>query len=77
MSNTQNFINVYSGTEIQVIMVRGLLENINIEALIQNDFQSGITAGFGGGTFSTVRLNIKESDLEKARPIIEEFISNK
>jgi hypothetical protein len=76
MSDTQKFINVYSGTEVQVIILKGLLENINIEGIIQNDFRSGVLAGFGSGTASTVRLKIHESDLEKARPIIEEFVSN-
>ena len=76
MSDTQTFVNVYSGTEIQVILLKGLLENINIEGLIQNNFQSGNIAGFGGGTTSSVRLKILESDLEKARPIIDEFVSN-
>ena len=76
MSDIQKFINIYSGSEVQVIILQGLLKNINIEGIIQNDFQSGIVAGFGSGTVSTVRLKIHESDLEKARSIIEEFISN-
>ena len=76
MSDTQKFINVYSGTEVQVIILKGLLENINIEGIIQNDFRSGIVAGFGSGTVSTVRLKIHKLDLEKARPIMEEFVSN-
>lgn len=77
MSYNQKFINVYSGNEIQVILLKSLLEEINIEGIVQNDFQSGIAAGFGSGTTSTIRLKIHESDIEKARPIIEEFISNK
>ena len=76
MSNTERFINAFSGTEVQVIILKGLLENSNIHGIIQNDFQSGIAAGFGSGTVSTVRLIIHESDLEKANPIIQGFISN-
>jgi len=76
MKDTQKYTIVYSGTEVQVIILKGLLGNINIEGIIQNDFRSGIAAGFGSGTVSTVRLKIHESDLEKALPIIEEFVSN-
>ena len=76
MTDSLQFITVYSGTEVEVILLKGLLENDNIEVIIQNDFQSGIMAGFGGGTPNTIRLKIHESNLERARPIIEEFISN-
>ena len=76
MSDTQKFLNVFSGTEVQVIILKGLLESSNIHGIIQNDFQSGIVAGFGSGTVSTVRLLIHESDLEKTKPIIQEFFSN-
>ena len=76
MKDTQTIVNVFSGTEVQVIILKGLLESINVPASVQNDFQSGISAGFGGGTASTIRLNILESDLEKAKPVLKEFISN-
>ena len=70
------FINVYSGSEVRVIMLKGLLEEAGIEGIVQNEFQSGITAGFGGGTISTVRLKVHEDDLEKAKPVVEDFIKN-
>ncbi|MCW5520720.1 DUF2007 domain-containing protein [Aureitalea sp. L0-47] len=70
------FIDVYSGSEVRVIMLKGLLEEIGIEGIVQNEFQSGITAGFGGGTISTVKLKVHEDDLEKAKPVVEDFIEN-
>ena len=75
MGDAKKYINVYSGTQVQVMILKGLLEESNIYAIVQNDFQSGITAGFGSGTFSTIRLKIDESDFEKAGPIIKEFLS--
>ena len=75
MGDAKKYINVYSGTQVQVIILKGLLEESNIHGIIQNDFQSGIAAGFGSGTFSTIRLKIDESDIEKAGPIIKEFLS--
>ncbi len=76
MEDHQEFVDIYSGSEVRVIMLRGLLEEINIDGIVQNDFQSGITAGFGGGTINTIRLKVHESDLKKAQPIVEEFIKN-
>tara|TARA_Y100001954_G_C15619742_1_gene507170 strand:- start:139 stop:372 length:234 start_codon:yes stop_codon:yes gene_type:complete len=76
MNSSHELITIYSGSEIQVILLRGLLEEEGIFSIIQNEFQSGIAAGFGGGTSNTIRLKIHEYNLEKAQPIIENFISD-
>jgi hypothetical protein len=44
--------------------------------MIQNDFQSGITAGFFGGGTSAVDLFIQETDQKEAEPLINEFLKN-
>lgn len=77
MTNKLQFVTVFSGSEVEVLMLKGLLEDHNIEGIVQNDYQSGIIAGFGGGTISTVRLKIHESDLEKAQSIITDFTINR
>jgi hypothetical protein len=71
-----DFVNVYSGSEVRVIMLKGLLQEIGVDVVVQNEFQSGITAGFGGGSISTVRLKVHEDDVEKAKPVVEDFIKN-
>lgn len=76
MVNDTQFITVFSGSEVEVLMLKGLLEGLNIEGIIQNDYQSGIIAGFGGGTISTVRLKIHETDLEKAQSVITDFANS-
>jgi hypothetical protein len=76
MANNSQFITVFSGSEVEVLMLKGLLEGLNIEGIIQNDYQSGIIAGFGGGTISTVRLKIHETDLEKAQSVITDFTNS-
>lgn len=76
MVNNTQFITVFSGSEVEVLMLKGLLEGLNIEGIIQNDYQSGIIAGFGGGTISTVRLKIHETDLEKAQTVITDFTNS-
>ena len=75
MVHYTQFITVFSGSEVEVLMLKGLLEGIDID-IIQNDYQSGIIAGFGGGTISTVRLKIHETDLEKAQSVISDFTNS-
>jgi hypothetical protein len=70
------FVPVYSGSEVRVILLKGLLEDIGIEGIVQNEYQSGISAGFAGGTVNTIRLKVHASDLEKAKPVVDDFIEN-
>jgi len=76
MKNDTDLIKVFSGTEVAVNLLKDELETFGIMAMDQNDFQSGITAGFFGGGSSAVDLFIQESDLKNAEQIINEFIKN-
>jgi hypothetical protein len=73
MKEENKLIRVYSGTELTVMLLKDELEKFGISAMVQNDFNSGISAGFSGGVPSSVDLFIQEHDLEKAEPIISEF----
>ena len=44
MENGNDLIRVFSGTEMSVNLLKDELETNGISAMIQNDFQSGITA---------------------------------
>lgn len=70
MGRSNNYIDFYSGTEIEVLRIKDLLEGEEIPSIIQNDFQSGNIGGFIGGTPSTIRLKVREADLDKARTLI-------
>ena len=74
MKDNSNLICVYSGTELTVNLLKEELDNFGISSMIQNDYNSGITAGFSGGVPSSVDLFIQEFDLEKAEPLLREFI---
>lgn len=74
MKNENNYIDFYSGTEIAIMGLQRELETIGVSGIIQNDFRSGNLGGFVGGTADTVRFMIKESDLPKARPILEVYM---
>jgi len=76
MKNREDLIRVYTGSEISVIHLKEELEECGIDVLTQNDFQSGISAGFVGGVPSSIDIYIKKTDLERAEPIIEDFKKN-
>ena len=75
MKVKNKLIKVYTGTEVTVILLKGLLEEIGVTSTIQNNYKSGIEVGFVGGVQSAIDLFIQQSDFEKAEPLIRDFIS--
>lgn len=76
MTDNSNLIKVYTGTEVSANILKGKLQEIGITGMIKNDFQSGVIAGFGGGTSSSIEFYILETDLEKAEQVLIEFSKN-
>jgi len=74
MKDKDKLIRVYSGTALTVNLLKDELEQAGVTGLIQNDFNSGIVAGFSGGGPSSIDLFIQEFDLKKAEPIINDFL---
>ncbi len=75
MKENSDLIKVYSGTEFIVNLLKDELDSIGIGALVQNEYSSGMLAGFSGGIPSGVDLFIQKSDFKKAEPVIKAFIS--
>ena len=74
MKKENSLVKIYTGTETNVIMLSGLLEENGISTMTKNDFQSSVWSGYVSGVPSAVDLFIQENDLQKADPIIKEFI---
>lgn len=74
MDTHDRLIRVFSGTDILCHALEDNLEEIGVEGMIKNVFQSSISTGFFSGSPSTIDLYIAEADLEKAKALIEEFI---
>jgi hypothetical protein len=73
MKTRSKMIRVYSGSELTVNLLKEELEKIGIGCFIQDDFKSGIGAGFSGGVPSSVDLFIKEIDLMRAQLTLREY----
>jgi hypothetical protein len=73
MKERNELIRVFTGSEVSTIMLQGALEEIGIGSMVQNEYQSGMSAGIGGGFPASVDLYIQQSDLKNAEPLINEF----
>ena len=73
MEDSQKYIDLYSGTEVEVLRLKNLLEEEQIPVLVQNDFQSGNLGGFFGGTPSTIRLKVRKADFDKAESFLKNY----
>jgi len=74
MEEQTELIKVFTGTEITVGLLKSELEKAGIVGLVQDDFNSGIQAGFFAGTPSTIDLYIQQSELTRAAPIVKGFL---
>jgi hypothetical protein len=73
MKNDDKLVRVFSGSEVSVILLKAKLEDAGVSAIIQNDFQSGLSAGFAGSTSTGVDLYIREGDVALAERMLQEF----
>lgn len=72
-----NLVNVFTGSEIEILLLKEELESNGIPTFVRDGYSSGLMAGFYGGSQSSIELLISESDQEKANPIIREFMENR
>jgi hypothetical protein len=72
MKKGDSLIKVFTGSEFSVFLLKAKLEETGIFAIVRNDFNGA----FLGTIPPAVDLLINESALEKAEPIIREFIQN-
>ncbi|MCB0459460.1 MAG: DUF2007 domain-containing protein [Flavobacteriaceae bacterium] len=73
MDDYSKHIRFYTGSLIEIQRLQLDLDDYKIPSLVKNNFQSGLRAGFYGGSPSQVELFIYEEDLERAKPVLEEF----
>ena len=75
MKTKNKLVKVYTGTEVTVLLLKDLLEDIGVTSTIQNNYKSGIEVGFVGGVQSAIDIFIQQSDFETAEPLIRDFIA--
>ena len=75
MNDEEKIKKVFSGTAIEVNLLKELFDQNGISALVKNNNKSGIMAGFYGGASSAIELYVQEHDVESAEQIIKDFKS--
>ena len=75
MNNNNQTIRILSADQITINLAQAELAKHGIGARIQNDFESGVMAGFMGGIPTAIDLYVLEEDAEAALRIIGELMS--
>ena len=69
--DNDNLTLAYTGSEISTNILKEYLEESNIRSIIRNKKKTALSAGFG--TASRCEIYLFDHDMEKAKPLIEEF----
>ena len=76
MENENELVIIFTGSEIEVNLLKAELEEEGIPSLIKNDFQMGLSAGFVAGIPSAIDLLVNESDKRRAEIIAKDFLQD-
>jgi len=70
----EDLVHIFRDTEMTVIHLKKILAENEIDSLVKNDFESGVSSGFVAGTPKSVDLYVFAHDQSKAEPLVEQFI---
>ena len=76
MNQPNEWVVVYSGTIIEVDLLKCLLDGEGIESRLQNETM-GMIAPHHSAAGAGVKLAIAREDIQQARPIVEDYANNK
>lgn len=75
MKTQDGIVSIYSSDEISILHLKSELESAGINSLVRSDYDSGLSAGFMGGTPTTYELFVLEADVESAQTILQAFLN--
>ncbi len=74
MKNEDEISLLFTCSEIDAQVLKDMLEENQIGAMVINSMQSGLAAGFSGGLPGIEsKVFVAEKDIDKAKEILEEF----
>ena len=77
MADQEDLIRLYTGSEIDVSVLKEVLDDNQIPSIIKNEMDSGKAAGFGGGyAGSEAHILVSENDYENAKVLLGEFLKS-
>jgi hypothetical protein len=77
-NNDLELVEIFSGTILEVEIIRSLLENAEIETFMKDEITGTLLPWItASGGFCPVKLEVSNLDYDKAKQIIEEYNQNK
>jgi hypothetical protein len=73
MKKIKDLVKVYTGPESSAILLKAQLEEVGVYTLTKNDF----TGAYMGAMPPSIDLWINEDDLQKAKPVLDDFLLNR
>ena len=74
MNSSKKTVRIYTGPAMIANGLVARLNEVNIQPIIKDDHQSGITGGFAIGVPNQVRLFIRQEELDASKHIIENYL---
>jgi hypothetical protein len=74
MNEKTDLIHIYTGTEINVALLKTELEKVGVIPMLRDEFASGVASGFFAGSPSNIDVYIQPEDLPVAKPVVEGFL---
>ena len=75
MSDTE-YVNIYTGTEVNIQYLQNVLEKEGISSIIKNNHESGVRSGFYGGDAMQVQLLVHLTRQPEAEKIVKATFPN-
>ena len=77
MDNNNKPVQIFSGTQWEVTMIKSLLENKQIESFIKDEIMGTLNPSYTspGGSVS-VKLMVSSNDFDKSIKVVEEYKKN-
>jgi hypothetical protein len=77
MTNTNDIKRLYTSSEINVNVLKEILDDNKISSLVKHDMKSGLTAGFGGGYMEAeASIYVTVNNFDAATIVLTEFLKS-
>ena len=73
----KGFVKVFIGTDIEANYIATMLNDESIQCFVRNNFEASLGAGWAdGSSFQSTELLVYAEDAEKAKAVVDSYLSN-
>ena len=76
MNKDEKTTRIFTGSAIEAQPLINSLNELDINPIIRDDYQSGILSGFAAGVPGQIRMYIRNEEIVIAKSILEDFEHN-